>query len=143
MADRDRAVLVEQQHAHGLAYDIASADDNALPALYGDLVLAEHFHHSGRCAGQKIVLAEHDLADVDRVEGVDVLFGADPLDHRLVVKVLGQRKLDEDPVDVGLFVERIDEREQLLLSRFGRERVLLALKANESARLLFIVYIYP
>ena len=133
---------MQQQHAHGLADDVASADDHALLALHRDLIAVEHLHHACRCTGQKIVFAEHDLADVHGVERVHVLLRIDRRDDRLVVKVLGKRKLYQNAVDVGLVVQRFHQREQLLLCGLGRKRILLGHKADRFAGFLFIVDIH-
>ena len=116
MADRYRAVFVEQQHSHRLAYDVTSADYNALLALDGDIIRMEHFHNARGCAGQEVKFAQHDFSDIYGMERVNVLLGADSFDYRLIVKVLWQRKLNQYSVDVLFFVELIDQREQFLLS---------------------------
>ena len=65
----------------------------------------EHFHYACGCAGQKIILAEHYLAHIYCVKCINVLFGVNCFDYCLVVKVLRKRKLNENTVDVRLFVE--------------------------------------
>ena len=142
VADGDGAVLVEQKHSHWLADDIASADDYALLSLYGNVIGMEHFHYARRCTGQEIVLAEHDFADIDRMEGVDVLFGIDRLDNRLVVEMLRQRKLYENAVDILFGVKRLYKAEQLLLGRSGRQSVLLGLEADNLACLFLVINIH-
>ena len=38
VANGDSAILMEQQHGHGLSHDVAAADDNTALALHRDLV---------------------------------------------------------------------------------------------------------
>ena len=48
------------------------------------------------------------------------LAGIERRDDRVGVELLGQRQLDEDPVDLVVLVELADQREQLLLRRSRR-----------------------
>jgi hypothetical protein len=49
------------------------------------------------------------------MEAVDILVRIDPDEHLLGVEMPGQRQLDEDAVDRGIGVERIDQRQQIRL----------------------------
>ncbi len=102
----------------------------------------EHFHYARGCAGQEIVLAEHDFADVHRMKSIDVLFGINRLYNRLVIEVLRQRKLYENAVDVLFGVEGLYKVEQLLLGRFGRQSVLLGLEADNLAGFFLVINIH-
>ena len=89
-----------------------------------------------------LLLAEHDLADIHRVERVHVLDGIDRLDHRLVIKVLRKRQLYQDTVDILLPVEGSDEIEKLLLRGGCRQGVLLGTEAHQLAGFLLVVDIH-
>ena len=77
VADRDGAVLVEQQHCHRLSDDIASADHHTLLTGYLDAAFLDKLHDAGGSAGKKVVFADHDLADVFLAESVHIFFGSD------------------------------------------------------------------
>ncbi len=51
-----------------------------------------------RCAGNQRRLAGRELADIDRMEAIDVLGGIDEVQHLLAIDVFGQRQLDENAV---------------------------------------------
>ena len=79
-------------------------------------------HRAGRRAGHegRVDLAGAELADIDEVEAVDVLFRRDRLDDLAGIDVAGQRKLDQDAVDRGIGVELLDQREKIGLARCRR-----------------------
>ena len=65
--------------------------------------------------------AEIEIAGVERVEAVDVLRRRDGVRHPRLVHVRRQRELHEDPVDLVVVVQPVDEREHVVLARVGRE----------------------
>ena len=70
-----------------------------------DLVLVEHAHDPERRPGNERRPAEVEPARVDGMDAVDVLLGRDRLDHAVLVDVVGQRQLDEEPVHVVVGVD--------------------------------------
>jgi hypothetical protein len=54
-----------------------------------------------------------DFAEVEGVETVDVLVGRDAAEHRHLVDVFRQGRLDENAVDRGVGVELVDQGEKL------------------------------
>ena len=74
--------------------------------------------------------AEGEPSGVHRMEAVDVLGGADRLDHGVLVEVVGHRQLDEQPVDGVVGVDLGDEREQRLLARVRRQVVIERLESG-------------
>ncbi len=74
-----------------------------------------------RRAREGSVDAHDQLAEVDRVEPVDVLARVDGPQRLLLVEVLRQRKLDEEGVDLGVLVVLTDDGEELFLSGRGRK----------------------
>ena len=94
MAYSHRAVCVKQEHCHGLADDIASADDHAFFSVNGDSLVFEHFHNSGGCAWEKIVAANHDFAYIYRMERINILVRRYHVENPLFIKVLRERQLD-------------------------------------------------
>ena len=141
MADGHGAVTVQQQHGHRLADDIRAADNDAFLAPGVDLVLVEQLHHACRGAGHEIEIADHDLADVDRMERIDVLPRVDGVDDGLLRDVLRHRHLTQDTRDLGAFVELRDQAEQLLLRGLLGQGVLFAVKAALLAGALLVAHI--
>ncbi len=107
MADGDGGVLVEEQHGGGLAHDVAAADDDGVLAGDGNVAALENLNDAGGGAGRERGTAGLQTAGVDGVEAVYVFCGGDGVEEHLGVDLFGQRKLDEDAVDVVAGVEGV------------------------------------
>ena len=130
MAYSHRAVCVEQKHCHGFSNDIASADDHAFFSVNGDSLIFEHFHNSCGCAWEKIVAANHDFADIYRMERVNVLVRRHHVDNPLFIKVLRKRQLYQDSVN-HLVADYLTEPFYKLVHRsLGRQLVYLGVKSR-------------
>ena len=121
VADRDGRVRLQEQHRGGPAHDLAAADDDRLLARRVDAVRGEELHAAGRRRGDVERRAEVEVAGVDGMEAVDVLVRRDGVRHLRLVDVLRERKLDEDPVDLVVRVQLVDEREHVRLGRVRRQ----------------------
>ena len=86
--------MVQQQHGHRLADDVAAADDDAALALNRDAGRVDEVDAARRGAGQEVEVADHDLADIDGVEGVDILSRVDRGDDVLLADLGRKRELD-------------------------------------------------
>ncbi len=97
-------------------------------ALSPDVAMgvAHERHGAGRRAGDEaaVEIARRDLAGIDDMQAVDVLFRLDRLDDRIRIQVLGQRQLDEDTIDGLVGTQRLDERGKLFLCGLFRQRML-------------------
>ncbi len=114
VADGHRRVLAKQEQGRRLADDVASPDDDGVPALDGDAAALEELD-GGLCRGrQEPVVALGQQAGVLRVEPVDVLGWVDGIDHPAERDVVGQGHLDDDPVDRRIVVQRPDLPPQLV-----------------------------
>ena len=138
MADGNRTVTVQQQHAHRLADDIRAADHDALLALRVDLVLVEQLHDTRGRARHEIKIADHDLADINRMERVHVLLRINGVDDRLLGNMLRHRHLAQDARNCRALVQLCNQTEQFLLRGLFGKRVLLAVKAALLAGALLI-----
>ncbi len=65
MADGDGGVGVHEEQRHGLADDIAAAEDDGVRAFDWNFAAAENFHHAERGAGDEIGAAGDEAADVE------------------------------------------------------------------------------
>jgi hypothetical protein len=123
VAEGDGRVLggTGEHEAERAADGEAAADD--AEALAGDLdvVLAEQLDDAARRARQRAGDAEHELAEVGRVQPVGVLVGVDQLQHAVGVDVRRQRQLHDEAGAGVVLVERDHRRLDLLLRRGGRE----------------------
>ena len=75
------------------------------------------------------------------MESVNILFGKDIIDDDLIVKMLGQRKLNKYAVDLVVLIELLNEGKQFLLCSLGGESVLIRCEANLFASLLLVSHI--
>ena len=76
------------------------------------------------------------LADVHRMEAVDVLVGTNAANDRVRIDLLRQRHLHEDSVNRRIVVQLVDDREQLVLRDRRRPTNRLAVHAELDARAL-------
>ena len=116
VTDRDRGVALQEQHGHRLSDDLAPADHHGVAPGDRQSRPIEHLDHARRRARLQMRAALNELADVDRVEAVDVLVGIDGVEHPLrgaSPHRVRQRRLHEDAVVPVAPIEPIDEREQL------------------------------
>ena len=143
VADRHGAVLLEQQHSHRLAHDVAAAQHHTPFAPDGDGVFPQHLHDAGGGAGQEHRISDHQAAHVIGVEAVHVLIPGDGVQHRLLVQMPGQRKLAQDAVHLRVAVQRLDQVQQRLLCGVLRQGVLKAQKAALGAVLFLPGHIDP
>ena len=65
--------------------------------------------------------AQRPSRDAAGGQPVHVLGRVQPIDHRIGVEAVGERQLDEDPVDGGVGVQPVDHRVQLVLRGLRRE----------------------
>ena len=116
MANRDGGVLLQQQHGHGFAHDIAAANNDSVFAAQVIANGFEHLHAAIRRAGYKAWLAHHQSTGACDVESIDIFFGRDGFNDFVGIDVFRYRQLHQNAVDGGVFVERVNARQQ---SRFG------------------------
>ena len=112
MADGDGGVGVHEEKRHGLADDVAAAEDGCVFAFDWNFAAAQNFHHAERGAGDEIGASGDEAADVEGMEAVDIFGGIDGFEDFLGVNLCGKRKLDEDAVDVVAAIEIFDDGEQ-------------------------------
>ena len=66
-------ILMQQQHGHGFAHNVAAPQHHRPLAGQVRAGGMDQFHHPGRGAGQKTVVANHNSTHILRVEGVYIL----------------------------------------------------------------------
>ena len=113
VANGNSCVPVEQQHCHGLAHDVASADNHAVLAVDLHAGAVNEFHDTRRCAGEEVVVADHDLAHVYGVECVHIFQRGNGLDDQLFIEVIRQRHLYQNAVYLVVLVQHADQIQQL------------------------------
>ena len=98
-------LLLDQDGEEGFAVDVAPATDHHVFPLRGVSGPKQHLPHRVRGAGKEIGIPDEELPHVQGVEAVHVLQGIDGLYHLTFVDMLGQGKLDQDPVESGVTVQ--------------------------------------
>ena len=116
MANRDGAVarlgVALHEYAHGQAHNLAAANNHAVLARRLDTAPADQLHDAVGRGGQVAVPTLDHAADIDRMEAIHVLFGADFLGHLVHGNVFGQRQLHNQPVHFGVLVDGFDDGQQ-------------------------------
>ena len=138
MANGDRTVCVKKQHCLGLADDIRAAYYNALLAANVNSASLKECHNARRGAGKEGIIADHDLAHVLGVEGVNVLLRIYSHNYFVLIKMLGERELTENSVYLLALVELVNERVKLFLSCIFGKLVGLGIESHLVARAFFI-----
>jgi hypothetical protein len=101
----------------------ASADDNRPGTGDRNAAAFQDLDHAGRRARHQRRAILHQVADVRRVKAVDVLVGADDVEHApfgVVAHGIRQRRLHEDAVVGFAPIELIDDAQQI--AERGRRR---------------------
>src|SRR5205807_9480323 len=98
MADRDRGIGVHKEKRHGLADDVAAAEDDGVSALDLDFVAAQNFHAARGSARDQAGTSADEAAEIDGVEAVHIFGGVDGFKNALGIDLLGKRELDENAV---------------------------------------------
>src|SRR6266481_9049557 len=112
MADSDGGVCVHQEKGHGLADDIAAAEDSGVRAFERNFATAQNFHDAEWRAGDEIGAPGDEAADVEGMKAVDIFRGIDCFEDSLCVNLCGERELDEDAVDIVAAIQIFDDGEQ-------------------------------
>ncbi len=113
MADGDGGVRVHEEKSHGLADDIAAAEDGCVRTFDWNFAAAEDFHHAERSARDEIGASGDEAADIEGMEAIDIFGGVDCFENFLCVNLCGKWKLDENAVDVVAAIQILDDGEQL------------------------------
>ena len=105
MADGYGGVGVQEQKGHGLADDVAAAEDYGVGTFDCYVVAAKNFHAAGGSAGDQAGTATNQSPKIDGMKAVDIFGGIDGFEDAFGVHLFGQRELDEDAVDAIVGVE--------------------------------------
>ena len=108
-----------QQQAQRAADRGAAADHGDLGAVQRYVVAAQQVHDAARRAGQRAGEAEHEPAQVDRVQAVGVLVRVDQLQHPAGVEVLAAAAAGRCSRGSRVGVELGDDRLDVLLGGVG------------------------
>ena len=136
-------VRVGQQHRHGLADDVAAADDDRALARHLDVLPLQELHHARGSTRLRTGPLLDELPDALRVEAVDVLRRVDAVEELRRVEVVGQRELEQDSIDVVALVELVELRSEPFLRRLGGEDHGLGEQPRLRAGLDLAVHVEP
>jgi hypothetical protein len=109
VANRDRRVLMQQQHRRGLAHDIAAAHDDGVRAGHGNPAALEDLDDAGRGARGERRTASLQSAGIDGMKSIHILGRVDGVEQSLGVDLGGKRQLNENAVDVVAVVEGVHQ----------------------------------
>ncbi|MNJ54727.1 hypothetical protein D3C77_501830 [compost metagenome] len=115
MAHRNRCILALQQQGHRLADDIAATDDDGMLSGHFNSGTLDEFDYACRRARKQTIIADDQVANVDRVEAVHVFLHCDRIDDCFLLDMTRQRKLNENAVNIALAIQLVHERKQLFL----------------------------
>src|SRR5260370_28130385 len=98
-----------ENECHRFSRDVDAADHYCACAVCGYLVIVEQREHAARRAWNEVApLRAVEASDVRHAYGVNVLMGCDHVEKAIRVDTLGQRKLDQDAVDILVAVHPPD-----------------------------------
>src|SRR3981189_121716 len=113
MANRDGGVGVHEEESHGLADDVAAAEDDGVGAFDLDFVAAQNFHAAGGSAGDQAGASADEAAEIDGMKTVHVFGGIDGFQNALGIDLRGKGKLDENAVDIVVAIQVFNDGEQI------------------------------
>ena len=108
---------MQEEQRHRLADDVAAPDHDGPGALERHVVLLEQGHDPHGSGSDVRRPAQRELAEVQRMEPVDVLPRVDRTEHTRLVDLVRERQLDEKTIDRVVRVQLLDLLEQLFLGR--------------------------
>ncbi len=109
MTDGDSSIGVHEEKSHGLADDVAAAEDDGVGAFDLDVVAAQNFHAARGSAGNQAGASADEPAEVDGVEAVHVFGGIDGFQDALGIDLRGKRELNQNTVDVVVAIQIFDD----------------------------------
>ena len=137
-----RSVFVQKHHCHGLAHNVTSSDNNTFLSVGVNSVTVQKFNHSGRGAGQKAVIAAHNVTYVFRKKCVNILFRRNVRKGALWIKVLRNRHLKQNSVNIAALCQRIYDIFKAFLADVFRKSIKLLRNSDFGTGPLFVAYIY-
>lgn len=117
VTDGDSGVGIGEQHGQRLTDNVTATDDNRLLAFDGDIGAAENFHASSGSAGDKARALSTEVANVDRVKSINILFGRDGKENALGIDVRRQGKLNKNAINLIAIIELLDQGDKFLGGR--------------------------
>ncbi len=113
---------MQQQHGDRQPHNVAASQHDRTLALNLHADPVQQFDAAlGRTGYEERIAALHrEAPDIERVEAVHVLLNADGAEDGLVIDVVGEGQLDEDPVHQGIGVQILDQAQQFVLADIGR-----------------------
>ena len=137
MADCHRRILLQKQHAEGLSHHHGAADDSHMLAGQRNVVALQHFHNGLGGTGCKgLRQPHHDTGSIDLCDAVQILLGAERLQHLLLIDLLRQRPHHQDTVDLRIIVNEGKSLLELLVGHILREFIVLRLQTVVDESLL-------
>ena len=141
VADGDGGVFLKQQQRHGLADDIAAADDHGVLARDRHARRLEHMQRSLGRTGDHAVLATGQTAHIHRMEAVHILFRTDQRQRPMLVQMSGQGKLYQNAVNGFVLIGPFNSGFQLRLRGFRPHPKGLGVDPQPGAGLFLVGYI--
>ena len=120
MADGNSSILLQQQYAHRLAYNITAADNDNVLALQLNAIVRQCCHAGTRSAGSKTAAAHEHITDILRIQAVHVLVRRNCRAHVIAVDMLRHRHHRHNTGNVTVTVQLFDDADNLLLRSIGR-----------------------
>src|SRR5260370_13994637 len=105
---------MHEQESHGLADNVAAAEDHGIRAFDRYVAAAENFHTAGRRTSDEAGTPAQEAAEIDGMEPVDIFCGINGLKDALGVNLRRQRKLDEDAVNLVIAIQVLDQCEHFV-----------------------------
>lgn len=132
----------QQFQQHRPADMVADTNYHCSGAAHGSVRIGKQGGYSARRARAKAELTEREMADIFRMEAVNILARVDAMDQIAGVPVSGQRQLNKDAVDFRVRIQLVDQFRQLLLAGIRRKVVIKSLNSDFAAGLALVAYIH-
>src|SRR5690606_18913286 len=142
MGNGGGAARQQQFQRHGAAHDIRGADNDGIEPVQVDTSAFQQRHDAFRRAGAQQGHALGKPADIVGMEAVYILVWTNALEQLRRIQMPRQRQLYEDAINKRIFIELVDQRQQLFLLGLGWQVMRRGFEADFLAVPALVRHIY-
>src|SRR5688572_25455844 len=134
-------MLFEQHQRYWFANDIAPADDHSILAFESTARRLEKFHNPQRRAWPKAIGADNQHSLAHWMETIDIFERRHRLENSFRADVSRKRQLNQNSVNIFIFVQTVNQGKQFLFRNSRGKEVLKRFYSHFFTGFFFVLYI--